>query len=193
MTDLGSSGRLPVPRRPLAQAEYEAIYSRVPRLTVEVVITSSDGVVLSLRDTGPCRGLWHIPGGTVRFGEPLTDAVRRVARQELGLEVAIDRLLGYIEYPSHLQKTFDWPVGVAFATHLSKPPRLPLAPPAPVRWFAESPADMHEEQRAFLGAHGLLRAGPGGPELRLPEAVCRVSEPSEEGRDCATEAGSGPA
>lgn len=69
---------------PLPQAEYEAIYLRVPRLTVELVIISSDRVLLARRQSGPCAGLWHIPGGTVRFGEPLTDAVHRVAPQELG-------------------------------------------------------------------------------------------------------------
>lgn len=159
MTGPAATGDLPPPHGPLPQAEYEAIYSRVPRLTVEVVIASAEGVVLSLRDSGPCRGLWHIPGGTVRFGEPLTDAVCRVARSELGLEVAVGRFLGYIEYPSHLRVSFDWPVGMAFAAQLTASPPAPLAAPGPVRWFSEAPAGMHEEQRAFLGANGLLPAG----------------------------------
>ena len=65
---------------PLAQDEFDWIFSRVPRLAVEVVIASRKrGVLLALRDFGPCRGLWHLPGGTVRFGEPVTEAVRRVA------------------------------------------------------------------------------------------------------------------
>jgi hypothetical protein len=50
------------PRGPLPQAEYEAVYARVPRLTVEVVIASEAGVLLTRRETGPCQGLWHIPG-----------------------------------------------------------------------------------------------------------------------------------
>jgi ADP-ribose pyrophosphatase YjhB (NUDIX family) len=64
---------------PLPQQEFDWIFSRVPRLTVEVVIASPDrGVLLALREFGPCAGLWHLPGGTVRFGEPVT---RPVARQ----------------------------------------------------------------------------------------------------------------
>ena len=75
-------------RGPLPQDEFDWIFSRVPRLTVEVVMASSDrGVLLALRDFGPCKGLWHLPGGTVRFGEPVTGAVRRVALDELGLTV----------------------------------------------------------------------------------------------------------
>ena len=87
---------------PLPRDEFERIFSRVPRLTVELVIASSErGVLLALRDFGPCAGLWHLPGGTVRFGEPVVEAVRRVAQDELGLTVSVGRLLGYIEYPSH--------------------------------------------------------------------------------------------
>ena len=41
----------------------------------------------------------HGPGGTVRLGEPLVAAVKRVAATELGLSVG--PFLGYIEYPRH--------------------------------------------------------------------------------------------
>ena len=63
---------------PLTPDEFRDIYSKVPRLTVEVVLRSPAGVLLTLRDIEPCRGLWHLPGGTVRYGEKLLDAVRRV-------------------------------------------------------------------------------------------------------------------
>jgi ADP-ribose pyrophosphatase YjhB (NUDIX family) len=145
-----------VPRGPLPQAEYEAVYAQVPRLTVEVVIASEAGLLLTRRETGPCRGLWHIPGGTVRFGEPLTAAVTRVAQQELGLEATAGALLGYIEYPSHLERALDWPVGMAFRTELA-PSAVgkPFARPEVTGWFSQLPDEMHDEQRAFLRAHDL--------------------------------------
>lgn len=137
-----------LPRGPLPQAEYEAIYARVPRLTVEVVIVTADhGVLLTLRTFGPCKGLWHIPGGTVRFGEPLVEAVARVARDELGMAVTAGQLLGYIEYPSHYENGLDCPVGLAFAAQTTDAP--PLGEHC--RWFTEPPAEMHDEQRQFLG------------------------------------------
>jgi ADP-ribose pyrophosphatase YjhB (NUDIX family) len=123
---------------------------------VEVVVASGAGVLLTRRDAGPCQGLWHIPGGTVRFGEPLTAAVARVARQELGLEVTAEGLLGYIEYPSHLERARDWPVGMAFRTELatSSAGKL-LTRPDIAGWFSHLPDEMHDEQRVFLRAHGL--------------------------------------
>jgi 8-oxo-dGTP pyrophosphatase MutT (NUDIX family) len=95
----------PEPARPpgwLPKAEFDSIFSRVPRLCVEVVIAAPErGVLLTRRDIPPNAGAWHIAGGTVLFGEPLVQSVKRVARDELGLEVAVGELLGYIEYPSH--------------------------------------------------------------------------------------------
>lgn len=144
------------PRGPLPQAEYEEIYAKVPRLSVEVVIVSRDGVLLTRRRTGPCQGLWHIPGGTVRFGEPLTHAVQRVSRQELQLDVTVKGLLGYIEYPSHLARGIDWPVGLAFETELA-PSSVGRFQPRPdeAGWFSQLPDQMHDEQKDFLRAHGL--------------------------------------
>jgi ADP-ribose pyrophosphatase YjhB (NUDIX family) len=139
------------PRGPLPQAEFDSIYARVPRLTVEVVIASADaGVVLTLRTFGPCRGLWHIPGGTVRFGESLVDAATRVARDELGVTVAVGEMLGYIEYPSHYENGLDCPVGIAFAAEIVDG----NLPETDCERFAELPQAMHDEQRRFVG--GLL-------------------------------------
>ncbi|MGZ6638641.1 MAG: NUDIX hydrolase [Solirubrobacteraceae bacterium] len=80
--------------------EFDGIFSKVPRVTVEVLISCGGrGVLLALRDVDPCRGMWNLPGGSARFGEPLVEAVRRVAADELGIRVRVGPLVGYIEYP----------------------------------------------------------------------------------------------
>lgn len=142
------SATLPGVRGRLPKAEFDWIFSRVPRLTVEIVAVEVErGVLLSLRDIEPCRGLWHLPGGTVRFGEPVRNAVSRVAADELGVEVEVGPLLGYIEYPSHYENGLDSPVGLAFRVALTAGNE---GLPAGCRWFRELPADMHDEQRDFL-------------------------------------------
>ena len=135
-------------REPLPKDEFDRIFSKVPRLTVEVLITSDDrGVLLALRDVDPCRGTWNLPGGTVRFGEPLVDAVRRVAADELGISVRAGPLVGYIEYPSHYENGLDSPVGLVFRAR----PREGADPLG--RWFTVLPENMHEEQKRFLVTH----------------------------------------
>ena len=144
--------------RPLSPGEYQEIFRKVPRLTVEVVVCSERGVLLARRTSGPCRGLWNLPGGTVRFAELLTDAVHRVARDEIGVDILIDDFVGYIEYPSHARQGLDWPVGMAFRTHLVPPAdALPVVPDR-LEWFKRLPDDrMHDEQKTFLQMHGLVR------------------------------------
>lgn len=140
---------------PLTQDEFDSIFSRVPRLTVELVIATRErGVLLQLRDSEPCRGTWSLPGGTVRFAEPAVQAVRRVARAELGVSVTVGELLGYIEYPSHYENGLDSPVGLAFSTALADQSQTPPG----CRWFTRFPDAMHDEQKLFLAeALGLPR------------------------------------
>ena len=129
----------------------------MPRLTVELVLAAGASVLLSLRTDGPSAGLWHLPGGTVRFGEPLLDAVARVALDEVGAEVAVERLLGWIEYPSHLARGLDWPIGIAFLAHLTDARACAsVVRPGVAEWFEAAPSPMHDEQRSFLEELGLL-------------------------------------
>lgn len=135
----------------LPKPDYDSIFSRVPRLCVEVVIATADrGVLLARRDIPPNIGAWHIPGGTVLFAEPVVEAVRRVARAELGLEVEVGPLLGYIEYPSHYNNGLDCPVGLAFQTGLADRAAVAASAPDGCQWFRRLPAGLYEEQRAFL-------------------------------------------
>ena len=155
----------PQPARPagwLPKAEFDSIFSRVPRLCVEVVITAPErGVLLTRRDIPPNVGAWHIPGGTVLFGEPVVRTVERVARDELGLEVVAGELLGYIEYPSHYNNGLDSPVGLAFATDVVPGLPDPEELPDGCGWFSRLPVGLYEEQRAFLVRR--LGFGPSGP------------------------------
>jgi len=147
---------------PLTEQEFRAIYAKVPRLTVEVVVRSPLGVLLTKRTTGACAGLWHIPGGTVRFGEPLAVAVARVASTELGRALHAGPLLGCIEYPSHYLNGLDSPVGVAFLCDVGADVDVPAGDGSGRGWFTVPPEPMHTEQVEFLTEHGLLVPGHGG-------------------------------
>ncbi len=142
----------------LGEDEYRLVYSKVPRLTVDLIVRDErGGVFLTRRSSGPCRGLWHLPGGTVRFGEALSDAVGRVAARELSIAVRSMEQRGYIEYPSHYRAGLDSPVGLVFevADFLGVPTINSEATEG--GWFEELPGDMHADQDDFLLRHGYLR------------------------------------
>lgn len=58
------------------------------------LIRDQGGLVLIRRSAAPLAGYWAPPAGYVECGESVPDAVVREAREECGLEIAIDGLLG---------------------------------------------------------------------------------------------------
>ena len=65
-----------------------------PKVAAGVIVTLADGVVLLKRNIEPGFGKWVFPGGYVDAGEPPEVAAVREAREEAGLEVAVEDLLG---------------------------------------------------------------------------------------------------
>lgn len=84
--------------------EWETIVSNVPIVSVDLVVLTPNGVVLGRRVNEPAKNRWFVPGGRVEKGEHLEDAVHRVAREELGAQVEIEKRLGVYE---HLYETAD--------------------------------------------------------------------------------------
>lgn len=71
-----------------------------PKLAVGTIIRMPDGrIVLTRRAIEPGYGLWVFPGGYVDRGEEIRTAARREAREEAGIEIHIDALVGIYSYP----------------------------------------------------------------------------------------------
>lgn len=70
-----------------------------PKVAVGTIIrTDDERLVLVRRAIEPGYGLWVFPGGYVDRGEAVTVAAMREAREEAGLEVALDGLVGIYSY-----------------------------------------------------------------------------------------------
>lgn len=148
------------PDHPLPKAEFDQIYAKVPRLTVEVVIRNKQGeILLTKRAIDPCKGQWHLPGGTVRMGESLVKAVERVALHEVGLKVSDPKLQGYIEYPSHYRSGQIYPVGIVFEIDSFKGSVVIDDEAEAWGWFRQLPANMHFDQDNYLVQAGYLTPG----------------------------------
>lgn len=142
---------------PLTFEEFKSIYSKVPRLTVELLVQTEEGILLTKRAIDPYKGCWHIPGGTVYYKETLEDALKRVAKNELGVEVEVEKFMGFIYYPNLIQdQGFDWPVGSAYLAKITggKPSNSDQG--EEVRFFRNIPENMVPSQGEFLLLHDLI-------------------------------------
>src|SRR5262245_21318050 len=68
-----------------------------PIAGVGAVAVVGDTLLLVRRGRGPAQGEWSVSGGRVEAGEPLHLAVVREMFEETGLEVVVDRFLGWAE------------------------------------------------------------------------------------------------
>jgi len=72
---------------------------RSPRLAVDAVVVTESGIVLVRRKNPPFKGKWALPGGFVRYGERVEDALLREVEEETGLKVRIEKLIGVYSDP----------------------------------------------------------------------------------------------
>lgn len=60
----------------------------------------SGNLILHSKDFYPA-GVFRVPSGGIKRGEPVLDAVCREVREETGLEVAVEQFLAFVEFEFH--------------------------------------------------------------------------------------------
>lgn len=76
---------------------FSAFVARLPQVCVELILETSEGILLAKRAAAP--RVWFWPGGRLYKGERLDDAAHRIARAELGIDVHLrDRYGPYAHF-----------------------------------------------------------------------------------------------
>ncbi|MEX2238173.1 MAG: NUDIX hydrolase [Dehalococcoidia bacterium] len=70
-----------------------------PKVAAGVLVSEGSRLLLALRNHEPRTGFWSFPGGFVDRSEGVEEAAIREVREETGLEVVIDELLGVYSQP----------------------------------------------------------------------------------------------
>ncbi len=80
-----------------------ALHKLVRMTSVELVFIEDTKILLCFRGnkTPYFKNMWNIPGAYVRRNETILDAARRVAKEEVGIELESIRLLGVREWMDH--------------------------------------------------------------------------------------------
>lgn len=143
-------------KQPFSYDEFKSIYTRVPRLCVDLVIQSKDGILLTLRKRDGWEGLWHFPGSTVYMNESIEDVISRTSMEELGVRLKVVKFLGYCEY--HSGKSFQglgYPVSLVFLCNLIDDEIKLDETASKFEFFKKIPENTIEEVKMFLRQHNL--------------------------------------
>jgi 8-oxo-dGTP diphosphatase len=124
------------------------VYYLNPKVVGATIPALENRVLLTRRTISPGHGLWTFPGGFVDFDETVTGAAVRETREETGLEVELDGLLGVYTYPAA-------PVIVVYRARVLGGTITPCAENDLVEWFA--PAAIPWDRLAFRSTAEALR------------------------------------
>lgn len=112
--------------------------------TASAVVGDDDGrVLLSRRALDPLAGRWDLPGGFLEEGEHPVECLRRELREEAGIELADERLLGIwidrYEYKQRVVATLN----IYYAARIEDGTPEAADDVAELRWFPsdELPVD----------------------------------------------------
>ncbi len=114
-------------------------YPDAPRAAVGAVVFKDDAVLLVRRANAPARGLWAIPGGSVRLGETLQTAAEREIMEETGVRIrARDPVFVFdtIQHDADGQVQYHYVIVDLAAEYLSGDPRAG-DDAADARWVSE--------------------------------------------------------
>jgi 8-oxo-dGTP diphosphatase len=139
-------------------------------LAVGAVALRDRELLLVRRGRGPAAGEWSVPGGRVQVGEEVHEAVVREVAEETGLEVVVERFLGWVERIDDMHHF----VILDFVVSVLDPGQVPVAgdDAAEVAWVPLSGLDgvrLVDGLLEFLVDHEILDpAEPVDPGVEPP-------------------------
>ena len=88
----------------LSETDFLSLIRNGPLVSVDILILNSEGHFLfGKRKNSPAKGSFFFPGGRLRKGELIKDAIARILKNELRFNESIPEVnfLGYFEHHYH--------------------------------------------------------------------------------------------
>jgi colanic acid biosynthesis protein WcaH len=155
-------------RQRLSADQFRQAVDMMPLVSIDMLVRDADGrYLLGLRENPPASGSWFVPGGRIRKGETLEQALQRLAADELAMTLAPAQWRFRGIYEHFYEINFAGETGmpthyVVLAYHVQLPPGgrpadLPAGQHSGYRW--ESPRAMahddgiHPYTKAYFTEH----------------------------------------
>ena len=132
----------------LTNEDYRFVYSRTPRLCVDLILANDDKFLLTKRAIESFVGLWHFPGGRVNYRESIEQAAHRIALKELGINITLGQLLGYCDIINDGE--FVHSVSLVFTAIPLSNKITSISQSTENAWFSTPPDYTHPYHKKFL-------------------------------------------
>jgi colanic acid biosynthesis protein WcaH len=89
------------PSVPLPAEDFKHVIQHAPLVSIDLIVEDEAGrYLLGLRTNAPAKGYWFVPGGRVYKNERLVEALMRIGRVELGVDLHLEacRFFGMYEH-----------------------------------------------------------------------------------------------
>lgn len=91
----------------LSNKEFKKLIQLGSLFTLDLIVQNSKGkILLGLRKNEPAKGFWFVPGGRTFKSENLDEALKRISKDELGIEITKDKVTPIGIYEHHYEKNF---------------------------------------------------------------------------------------
>ncbi len=115
---------------------YKEILRNMPICCVDGLLRCRDGFFLFKRKYEPAKDQWWLFGGRLCKGESLKDAIIRKAKEELGIDIKVERQIGVYETVFEKNR-YGFPVHTINIAYLVTSSKMPDFSKADYREFSE--------------------------------------------------------
>jgi len=121
-------------RKDVDSVVQQAVNRTLPRGAAKVAIIENGKVLMVKAARGYTEGMWNLPGGFMGYGEHPSESAQRECREELGVRVKLERLLGI--YHEVFPRTGGYMLSFVYlGKRLSRTLRPHPEEIAEVKWF----------------------------------------------------------
>jgi len=82
-----------------------------PKVAVGAIIFKNEKILLVKRTKSPAKGMWAVPGGKIKAGETMQEALKREIKEEANLEVEVGEVVyvfDVLEYDKNKRLSFHY-------------------------------------------------------------------------------------
>ena len=137
--------------------KYKEVLETMPICCVDLVIHQSNKVLMVYRKNQPAKGQLWFPGGRIHKNEKLEEAAIRIAFEEVGLDIHIEKKVGIYEVmfeegPFRDLKSGVHAISICFlATPIDKNPKIQInSTSSNYKWMDRIKEELHPYIKEIL-------------------------------------------